>query len=95
MVCPVGTIVVQPLPSSNLRLSSHSSLNRHERETLRLDAVRFVGRHEYGITVVPAADLNRNLVAHNDVFNLSVAITALQSGFSINFRTREYLELPL
>lgn len=42
---------------------------------VRADFLRFKGRHDYGIVVVPAIDLNRNLVAHHDVFNLAVDLT--------------------
>jgi hypothetical protein len=43
---------------------------------LRGEYVRFRGAQEIGITVLPAIDLNRNLVAKHDVFNLTVALSA-------------------
>lgn len=42
---------------------------------VRADFLRFRGKHDYGIIVIPAIDLNRNLVAHHDVFNLAVDVT--------------------
>lgn len=42
---------------------------------VRAEVVRFKGEREYGVTLIPAIDLNRNLVTHNDVFNLTAAIT--------------------
>ena len=43
---------------------------------VRAEALRFAGKHDYGVTLIPAIDLNRNLVAHHDVFNLTVAVVA-------------------
>jgi hypothetical protein len=42
---------------------------------VRVELLRFRGAREYALTIVPAIDLNRNLVAHNDVWNLMVALT--------------------
>lgn len=42
---------------------------------VRAELIRFRGVREYGVTLIPAIDLNRNLVVHNDVFNLTAAIT--------------------
>jgi hypothetical protein len=43
--------------------------------SLRAESLRFVGGREYGLTIIPAIDLNRNLQAHHDVFNLTAAVT--------------------
>jgi hypothetical protein len=42
---------------------------------VRYEMTRVRGNREYGIQIVPMVDLNRNLVAHNDVFSLSAALT--------------------
>ena len=42
---------------------------------LRAEVVRFRGNVDWGFTLIPAIDLNRNLVAGRDVFNLSLALT--------------------
>ncbi len=42
---------------------------------LRADAARFVGRRTIGLTIIPSVDLNRDLVARHDVFNLTVALS--------------------
>ncbi len=43
---------------------------------VRLEAMRFRGKQDYGVVLIPAVDLNRNLVAHHDVLNLTVAVSA-------------------
>lgn len=42
---------------------------------LRGEILRFHGRREYGVTLMPAVDLNRNMIVGNDVFNLNAAVT--------------------
>ncbi len=42
---------------------------------VRLEWLRFRGASDVGITLIPAIDLNRNLVASHDVFNLYAAFT--------------------
>ena len=42
---------------------------------VRADVLRFRGSRDYGITLIPAVDLNRDLVAGHDVFNLTAAVT--------------------
>lgn len=42
---------------------------------IRADVLRFSGAADWGITVIPAIDLNRNLVAGRDVFNVTIALT--------------------
>jgi hypothetical protein len=41
----------------------------------RLEWLRFGTRSDYGFTLVPAVDLNRNLVRGHDVLNLAAAVT--------------------
>jgi hypothetical protein len=41
----------------------------------RLEMLRFHGRSDYSVTLIPAVDLNRNLVAGRDVFNLTAVVT--------------------
>jgi hypothetical protein len=48
---------------------------------IRAEVLRFRGAGEYGVTLMPAIDLNRNLVAHNDVFNLTAAVTLRGLGW--------------
>jgi hypothetical protein len=43
--------------------------------SLRADLLRFHGASQIGLTLIPAIDLNRNLVAGHDVFNLTTALT--------------------
>lgn len=43
---------------------------------VRLEMLRFHGRQDYGFTLIPAIDLNRNLVAHHDVPNLTAVVSA-------------------
>jgi hypothetical protein len=43
---------------------------------VRLELTRFAGRGEYGVVLVPAINLNRNLVARRDVANLAIAVSA-------------------
>jgi hypothetical protein len=43
--------------------------------SIRVDALRFYGNDELGLTVIPAIDLNRNLVAGSNVFNIAIGIT--------------------
>ncbi len=42
---------------------------------IRAEVLRFSGNTDWQVTVIPAIDLNRNLVAGRDVFNLTAAIT--------------------
>ncbi|MGH9884282.1 MAG: hypothetical protein ACREBE_02060 [bacterium] len=42
---------------------------------LRAEAMRFRGQQDYTVILIPSIDLNRNLVAENDVFNLTAAVT--------------------
>jgi hypothetical protein len=42
---------------------------------VRAEMMRFYGSADIGVTVVPAIDLNRNLVAGSDVFNVAIALT--------------------
>ena len=42
---------------------------------VRAEVFRFAGSRDYGVTLIPAVDLNRDLVAGRDVFNLTVAVT--------------------
>jgi hypothetical protein len=42
---------------------------------LRAEVVRFYGSADWGITVIPSIDLNRNLVQGSDLFNVAVALT--------------------
>lgn len=42
---------------------------------LRGEMLRFSQARDYTITLIPSIDLNRNLVAHHDVFNLTAAVT--------------------
>jgi hypothetical protein len=42
---------------------------------IRGELLRFHGRREYGVTLMPSIDLNRNLVAGSDAFNLTAAVT--------------------
>jgi len=42
---------------------------------LRFELLRFLGNVEWQVTLIPAIDLNRNLVAGRDVFNLTAAFT--------------------
>ena len=42
---------------------------------VRLALLRFDGNREYGFSLVPAVDLNRNLVSGHDVFNLLAEIS--------------------
>jgi hypothetical protein len=42
---------------------------------LRVDALRFFGNDQLGLSLIPAIDLNRNLVSGNTVFNVAIAIT--------------------
>ncbi|HVX40763.1 MAG TPA: hypothetical protein VHB25_14430 [Gemmatimonadaceae bacterium] len=42
---------------------------------VRAEMLRFAGRRDIGITLIPAVDLNRNLVAKHDVLNLTAAVT--------------------
>jgi hypothetical protein len=42
---------------------------------IRGELLRFRGRNEIAFTLIPAVDLNRNLVARRDVFNLTAAVT--------------------
>lgn len=42
---------------------------------VRLEMVRFWGTRDYTISFVPAVNLNRNLIAGNDVFNLGAAFS--------------------
>lgn len=42
---------------------------------VRAEMLRFHGNSDWTVTLIPAIDLNRNLVAGRDVFNLTVAIT--------------------
>ena len=42
---------------------------------LRFEIVRFHGGRDYELTLIPAIDLNRNLVANSNVANLTVAVT--------------------
>ena len=42
---------------------------------LRADLVRFSGKNDFTVTLIPALDLNRNLVPGNNVFNLTAAVT--------------------
>jgi hypothetical protein len=42
---------------------------------LRAELLRFYGNTEWQVTVIPAIDLNRNLVAGRDVFNVTVGFT--------------------
>jgi hypothetical protein len=48
---------------------------------LRGEVMRFHGGADYGVTLIPAVNLNRNLVARNDVWNVAVAITARGWGW--------------
>src|SRR5581483_5198491 len=42
---------------------------------LRVEMMTFHRRADLGFTVIPAVDLNRNMVANHDVFNLTTALT--------------------
>jgi hypothetical protein len=42
---------------------------------VRIEAVRFAGARDYTLSVVPAIDLNRNLVRGHDVSNVNAAFT--------------------
>lgn len=42
---------------------------------VRFELMRFAGTRDYGITLVPAYDLNRNVQRGNDQFNLHASIT--------------------
>ena len=42
---------------------------------VRLERLRFHGRSDYSFALIPAVDLNRNLVAGRNVFNLTAVIT--------------------
>jgi hypothetical protein len=42
---------------------------------VRLEQLRFARGAEYGVTVIPGVNLNRNLRPGNDVFNLAVALS--------------------
>lgn len=42
---------------------------------LRAELLRFDGERDYGFTLIPSIDFNRNLVAHHDVWNLTAAVT--------------------
>lgn len=42
---------------------------------VRAEVLRFVGDGDFGVTLIPAIDLNRNLVAHHNLFNLTAAVT--------------------
>lgn len=42
--------------------------------SVRFDLVRFLGARELDVTLAPTLDLNRNLVDHHDVPNLTVAV---------------------
>jgi hypothetical protein len=42
---------------------------------VRADLLRFRGPVDWQVTVIPAIDLNRNLVAGRDVFNVTAAVT--------------------
>ncbi|MGH7621529.1 MAG: hypothetical protein ACREMU_04245, partial [Gemmatimonadaceae bacterium] len=42
---------------------------------VRLALLRFDGTREYGFSLIPAVDLNRNLVSGHDVFNLLAEIS--------------------
>jgi hypothetical protein len=43
---------------------------------LRAEAIRFHKGADYGITLIPALNLNRNLVALHDVWNIALAVSA-------------------
>ena len=43
---------------------------------LRAELIRFYKGADYGITLIPALNLNRNLVALHDVWNIAVAVSA-------------------
>jgi hypothetical protein len=42
---------------------------------VRAERMRFVGSREYSVTIIPMIDLNHNLKAGHDLFNLSVALS--------------------
>jgi hypothetical protein len=42
---------------------------------LRAELTRFMGKRDITVSLVPALDLNRNLVDRHDVFNLSASVT--------------------
>jgi hypothetical protein len=42
---------------------------------VRAEMLRFHGNSDWSVTLIPAIDLNRNLMAGRDVFNLTAAIT--------------------
>jgi hypothetical protein len=43
--------------------------------SLRGETTRFAGTRELGLTLIPTLDLNRNLAAGHDVFNITAALS--------------------
>jgi hypothetical protein len=43
--------------------------------SIRAEMVRFTGANQIAMTLIPTVDLNRNLVGHHDVANLTAAVT--------------------